>query len=296
MLRRRMITVLAVGAATAALMSSTAADASVRGAACAAPAAATPLPSAGSVSEPQGPPASPAAGATKRERLPEWIEHGLRRHGPVAVFFAFIVAGAGIHLSEDLILIPAGFLAASDPEHPVRLFWEFAFWAYAGIVLGDGIWFLLCRTIGTRFLRARWFRRLMHPRRILELKHQMDLRGAWVLLAARFIPGARTPVITMAGVLHLAWWKFLAVELSCVLLTVPIQMSIGWSAASAAVQAGVTRLSHQIALAVAVTVAVVLALALLHRWIRARLSRHRPPRSAARWLRSGTPGDSARPK
>jgi len=241
-------------------------------------AVAAPLADAGSI-------AGAAPAADDREHFPAWVEDGIRDYGPISVFVAFIITGVGVHLSEDLILIPAGFLAAGDPHHPHRLFWEFAFWAYLGIVLGDAGWFWICRTFGTRFLHGRWFKRLMHPRRILEIKYQMDLRGAWVLLAARFIPGTRTPVITMGGLLHMRWSRFLAVELTCVLLTVPLQMGIGWVAAKAASSAGVTRLSHQIAIGLGVTVACVLALWLVHAWLRHRLSRRRPPRAPAQWLR-----------
>ncbi len=220
-----------------------------------------------------------------RDRLPKWIEQGVRRYGPITVFFAFIVSGVGLHLSEDLILIPAGYIAAGDPHTPVRLFWEFAFWAYLGIVIGDAGWFLMCRTFGTRLLHRRWFKRIMHPRRLLEIKHQMDQRGALVLLAARFIPGTRTPVITMGGVLHMPWWKFLLVELTCVLVSAPLQMAVGWFAAKAASNAGVTRLSHQIAVGVAVTVAFVVLMYFLHLWLKARMTRKRLPRAPARWLR-----------
>lgn len=233
--------------------------------------------------------APPAVHDDGRERLPRWIEEGIRRYGPVSVFFAFIISGVGLHLSEDLILIPAGFLAAGEPHNPVGLFWEFALWAYLGIVLGDAGWFWMCRTFGTRFLHSRWFKRLMHPRRLLEIKHQMDRRGAWVLLAARFIPGTRTPVITMGGLLHMSWAKFLLVELTCVLASVPLQMAIGWFAAKAASSAGVTKLSHQIAIGVGVTVGGVLLIYLAHLWIQSRASRRRAPRAPARWLRLYSP-------
>lgn len=220
-----------------------------------------------------------------RERLPKWIESGIRRYGPISVFFAFIISGVGLHLSEDLILIPAGYIAAGDPAKPVRLFWEFAFWAYLGIVIGDSGWFWMCGTFGTRFLHSRWFKRFMHPRRLLEIKHQIDKRGAVVLLAARFIPGTRTPVITMGGLMHMSWWSFLAVELSCVLVSAPLQMAVGWFAAKAVSSAGVTKLSHQIAIGVGVTIAFVLAMYFVHLWMKSRQSKRRPPRAPARWLR-----------
>jgi len=213
--------------------------------------------------------------------MPKWILHGIKEYGAITIFFAFVVSGIGLHLSEDLILIPAGWLAAND----WKLFAKFAVAAYAGIVLGDSGWFWMCRTFGTRVMHTKNFKRLFHPRRLLEIKWQIDQRGAWVLLAARFIPGTRTPVITMCGLLHMAWWKLLLVECSCVLISAPMQMMIGWLAFHAAAQAGVTNTFHQVMVGVSVTLAVVIGLWLLHKWLESRKSKHRPPRASVRWLR-----------
>ncbi|MFM1830672.1 MAG: hypothetical protein RLZZ558_1012 [Planctomycetota bacterium] len=214
-------------------------------------------------------------------QMPAWIEDAVERYGAVAIFASFVISGIGLHLSEDLILIPAGWLAASD----WWMFAEFALAAYLGIVLGDAGWFWICRHFGTRVMHTRWFKRLFHPRRLLELKWQIDARGAWVLLAARFIPGTRTPVITMCGLLHMHWWKLLLVEGTCVLVTAPLQMMIGWLAFHAAARAGVTDIFHQVMIAVAVTLAVVILLWMVHKWVDARRSRRRPPRASVRWLR-----------
>ena len=215
-------------------------------------------------------------------KMPKWIEEGIDKFGAITVFVAFLVSGIGLHLSEDLILIPAGWISAHDP----KFFWELAAAAYAGIVLGDLGWFLLCHTFGARLLQSKFFKRMFHPRRLLEVKHQIDQRGVLVLIAARFIPGTRTPVITMCGVLHMATWKFITVEAVCVLVTAPMQMAIGWLAFHAAEQAGVTDIFHQIMIGVAVTLAVVIGLWLVHRAIEQRKSKKRPPRAKVAWLRT----------
>ena len=215
-------------------------------------------------------------------KMPKWIEEGIDKFGAITVFVAFLVSGIGLHLSEDLILIPAGWISAHDP----KFFWELAAAAYAGIVLGDLGWFLLCHTFGARLLQSKFFKRMFHPRRLLEVKHQIDQRGVLVLIAARFIPGTRTPVITMCGVLHMATWKFITVEAVCVLVTAPMQMAIGWLAFHAAEQAGVTDIFHQIMIGVAVTLAVVIGLWLVHRAIEQRKSKKHPPRAKVAWLRT----------
>ena len=213
--------------------------------------------------------------------MPKWLVDDIEKYGAVSLFGAFVISGIGLHLSEDLILIPAGWLAA----HDLKMFVHFWIWAYLGIVVGDGLWFFMCSTFGTRFLHSKWFKRVLHPRRLLEVKHQIDARGSLVLLAARFIPGTRTPVITMCGLMHMAWWKFLLVELSCVVVTVPLQMLVGVMGARAARQAGVTNITHQALVGVAFTLGFVLLMYFGHLWLAARKSKKRAPRAPARWLK-----------
>ncbi len=225
-------------------------------------------------------PNATSAVATAPE-MPQWLVDGIEQYGAISLFFAFIVSGVGLHLSEDLILIPAGWLAA----HDFAMFAKFWLWAYLGIVSGDALWFFMCSIFGTRFLHSRWFKRVLHPRRLLEVKHQIDARGVLVLIAARFIPGTRTPVITMCGLLHMAWWKFLVVELSCVVVTVPLQMLVGVMGARAAREAGVTDLTHQALLGLAFTIGFVVLMYFVHLWLSARKSKARAPRAPARWLK-----------
>jgi membrane protein DedA with SNARE-associated domain len=225
-------------------------------------------------------PAAVEAGVTAHG-LPAWLQGAVDAYGAIALFGAFVISGVGLHLSEDLILIPAGWIAA----HDLGMFVRFWIWAYLGIVVGDGLWFWMCGSFGTRFLHSKWFKRAIHPRRLLEIKHQIDRRGSLVLLAARFIPGTRTPVITMCGLLHMAWWKFLLVELSCAVVTVPLQMLVGVAGARAAKEAGVTDLSHQALIAIALTLGFVLLMYLIHAWISSRRKKQRTPRAPVAWLR-----------
>ncbi len=219
--------------------------------------------------------------AEEESKMPKWLVDDIEKYGAVSLFGAFVISGIGLHLSEDLILIPAGWLAA----HDMKMFVHFWIWAYLGIVVGDGLWFFMCSTFGTRFLHSKWFKRVLHPRRLLEVKHQIDERGSLVLLAARFIPGTRTPVITMCGLMHMAWWKFLLVELSCVIVTVPLQMLVGVMGARAARQAGVTNITHQALVGVAFTLGFVVLMYFVHLWFAARKSKKRAPRAPARWLK-----------
>jgi len=273
-MRRFLLLSAILGAASVLWMSSAAAQTS--GQSAAQTSAQTPTQSAAVID-----PASARHAAEENSKMPKWLVDDIEKYGAVSLFGAFVISGVGLHLSEDLILIPAGWLAA----HDMKMFVHFWIWAYLGIVVGDGLWFFMCSTFGTRFLHSKWFKRVLHPRRLLEVKHQIDERGSLVLLAARFIPGTRTPVITMCGLMHMAWWKFLLVELSCVVVTVPLQMLVGVMGARAAKQAGVTDLTHQALVGVAFTLGFVVLMYFVHLWFAARKSKKRAPRAPARWLK-----------
>ena len=274
MMRRFLLLSAILGAASVLWMSSATAQTSAQ----------TPTQSAAVID-----PAIAHHAAEEDSKMPKWLVDDIEKYGAVSIekygavslFGAFVISGIGLHLSEDLILIPAGWLAA----HDMKMFVHFWIWAYLGIVVGDGLWFFMCSTFGTRFLHSKWFKRVLHPRRLLEVKHQIDARGSLVLLAARFIPGTRTPVITMCGLMHMAWWKFLLVELSCVIVTVPLQMLVGVMGARAARQAGVTNITHQALVGVAFTLGFVVLMYFVHLWLAARKSKKRAPRAPARWLK-----------
>jgi membrane protein DedA with SNARE-associated domain len=203
------------------------------------------------------------------------------KYGPWAILIIFILSGVGLHLSEDFILIPAGFLIAHGGQLPL---WETLLAAYFGLVIGDLLWIMLCRRYGTRMVQSRWFKRIVHPRRLLEVKHQMELRGIMVVVLARFVPGTRTPSITMAGILHLSWWKLVLVECCSCAVTVPLQVGIGYLAGMGMGESKST--GELVIKIVAATAAVALIGVLFHWWLQRRKTVGRAPRSKAAWLRT----------
>ncbi|NBX37279.1 MAG: hypothetical protein EBR10_08670 [Planctomycetes bacterium] len=232
------------------------------------------------------PGADAASGGVMRE-MGAW----LAGNGALAIFVAFILCGIGLHLSEDFILIPAGIMTVDAATGNVAwpLFFEYGMAAWAGIILGDIGWVWICRHFGARILGSRWFLRLVGPRTLLEMKYEVDRRGAWALLAARFIPGARTPMITVCGLMHLSWWKVLAVEMSGVVITAPLQMLIGVGVAKLGRQFESD--AHRWMLYIGATLAVVLVMFILHLVIARRAKNASKPRAKVTWLETlrGTP-------
>lgn len=227
--------------------------------------------------------AADAAGAADQGTLREWGTK-LVEYGPIAIFAAFVVSGIGLHLSEDFILVPAGIFAYE--QYVQTGSWEWFVHASAaawlGIVVGDAGWIWICRHFGGKLLGWRTFRKLIGPRTLLEVKYEMDRRGAWALLVARFIPGARTPMVTMSGVMQLSWWKILLVEALGVLVTAPLQMGIGVGVAKIGSQ--FESAAHRWILYIGATLAVVALMAVAHVAISRRRGKIRPPRAQMRWL------------
>jgi membrane-associated protein len=224
-----------------------------------------------------------AAAAPEPGTLREWGSK-LVEYGPIAIFVAFVISGIGLHLSEDFILVPAGIFAYEQYVQTGSWSWfvQASLAAWMGIVMGDAGWIWLCRHFGGKLLGWRTFRKLIGPRTLLEVKYEMDRRGAWALLIARFIPGARTPMVTMSGVMQLSWWKILAVEAAGVLITAPLQMGIGVGVAKIGSQ--FESAAHRWILYIGATLAVVGLMAVVHIAISRRRSAHRPPRAPVQWL------------
>lgn len=199
-------------------------------------------------------------------------------YGPWIVYGLLLLSGVGIPLGEDIIIIPAGMLV----QQGALPLWPTLLAAYAGVVSGDMLWFLVCYKLGVRLVRKKWFKRIVHPKRMLQVKYQFDVRGVWVIVLARFIPASRTTMITVAGMMHMKFWKFAVATLICCLITAPMQLFAGWWIADSLQAKSMVELVIRLLGLVVVVVAFVLAYRL---WSSHRKSGKATPRARASWLR-----------
>jgi len=210
---------------------------------------------------------------------PSWIDRisdvatQLSHFGPVAILFLLLLP-----LGEELILIPAGVMVGHG-SLPFALTW---FCAWVGVVVSDSLWFFMARYYGTPLLHKRWFKRVAHPRRLLQAKHQFERRGAWVIVSARFLPGSRTAAIIISGMLHMPVWKYLLTESVMAIFATLFQISVGMFIAH---NIGSEDSAKRIMTVVGVMVAILVGGA-ASRWILAhRRSGGPAPRARAAWLR-----------
>ncbi len=119
-------------------------------------------------------------------------------------------------VSEDLACIAAGLLVASGK----LAFGPATASCFAGIFTGDLLLVFIGRKLGRGALE-RWPLRGPVSREAVARAEQWFLkRGAWVILASRFMPGTRLPTYVAAGMLRMSWVKFLGwFALACGLWT-----------------------------------------------------------------------------
>lgn len=198
---------------------------------------------------------------------------------PLVVFMLLMASAVGIPIGEDPVNIGAGIVIGEAMLGP-GVWAPTLIAAWLGVTTADIIWFLLCHRYGNRLLHRKRVRRALHPRRLLQVKHQIDERGVWAIVAARFVPGGRTPVITVAGLMHLKRWRFCVATWVCVLITAPMQLGFGVLVGRGiASRDGFALLEWSLAAAVLLAVGVFMAV------IVRRIRREGAPRARMRWLR-----------
>lgn len=109
------------------------------------------------------------------------IQQFLGDYGWLAMIALLLASGIGIPIGEELVNVPAGVFVGNGEMAVIPTFIA----AYVGVLGGDFLWFSICRFFGRGLLKRRWFRRFVHPRRLLQAKHQFDRRGAGVLVLAQ---------------------------------------------------------------------------------------------------------------
>lgn len=198
--------------------------------------------------------------------------------GPWVLLALLMSSGVGIPLGEDIFIIPAGILVAQG----LFPFWETAAAAYIGVVVADCLWFVICKRLAWRMLRWRLFRRVIHPRRLLEVKYRFDRSGLWVVVASRFIPASRTTVITAAGLLQMRFRTFATVEWICAIPTTATSFAIGYGVG---LGLGMVSDLRDLQVTLAVILAVAGAIVGMRFWRRRRSAGRSRPRAKASWLR-----------
>jgi membrane protein DedA with SNARE-associated domain len=116
-----------------------------------------------------------------------------------------VTLGALTLLSEDTVAMGSALLTAVG-----TLQWPVAFWGtFLGIWLGDALLYWAARIWGRRVLNFSWTRNWTDGEALAASERWFARRGAWVLVATRFMPGTRLPTFLAAGFLRMPFLVFL---------------------------------------------------------------------------------------
>lgn len=151
------------------------------------------------------------------------LDH-FNQFGYLGVFVALIAAGFGFPIPEELPVITAGILVG---HADTNLVWYIMLpVVMAGVVIGDGILYAIGRIWGHRLLDIKWVQRnFVPPEKRHEIEKNFAERGIMVLLGARLLPGIRTPIFIMAGVLRVPSGRFLLADL---IYAIPLVNVLFW--------------------------------------------------------------------
>ncbi|MCC6414546.1 MAG: DedA family protein [Opitutaceae bacterium] len=138
-------------------------------------------------------------------------------------FIILLLCGLGLPVPEDIILIAAGVLGQIDGHT-----WVFVSGVmYAGVLAGDTMIFFAGRFFGSRLLAMSWTRRMFSPAKQAKVEEFFQRRGTAGLFIGRFLPGLRAPIFFTAGSMKVPFLKFLLLDGTAALISVPFFVWLG---------------------------------------------------------------------
>jgi membrane protein DedA with SNARE-associated domain len=142
-----------------------------------------------------------------------------------AIMFGILIAcGFGFPMPEDVILITGGILAARGIVDPYLVF----IITMSGVLMGDGIIFLLGFKMGPHIKETRLFKKVLNENNSKKISEIFDKYGDKVIFAARFMPGLRVPIFMSAGIFKVPIWKFFMLDGFAALISVPLWIWVGY--------------------------------------------------------------------
>ena len=146
------------------------------------------------------------------------------KHDYLILFFAVMAEQIGLPLPATPILIAAGALAGLHGNHAAHAL----ILAITASLISDSLWFWFGGRRGTSVLEA-LSRMSPEPGTFLSRARSVYSRhGSGAILAAKFVPGLNTVILSLAGLSKLAWGKFLLLDSVAALLWAGAYMGLGW--------------------------------------------------------------------
>ena len=154
------------------------------------------------------------------EFLSSYLEHVTI----LGLFFALLLAGLGIPIPEDLILITAGVLAYQGVIH---LGWAIPI-LYIGVLSGDLLTYSFGRRFGDIVLRHPRVRRFISLARQQRIERYFARYGNRTVFLVRHLAVLRAPTYLIAGAMKMPGWQFLLWDSLAALVSIPLMVGLGY--------------------------------------------------------------------
>lgn len=159
-------------------------------------------------------------------------------YGYAAVFAMLLLCGFGLPVPEDITLVAGGvmtglacpeserFLTSLKTCHGVHLM---VLVSMAGVLVGDLTMMTLGRMLGQRIMKLPWLSRLISEPRRAAIEARMQKYGSWIVFAARFTPGLRSPIFVVTGMTRrVSYLRFVLTDGAAALISVPLWVYLGF--------------------------------------------------------------------
>lgn len=182
----------------------------------------------------------------------------------LAVFALLIAGGVGLPVPEDLPLILGGVMIETGRADPLLLLIV----CYLGVLVGDGLIFVVGRRFGPGLFQKRWFKNRFSSSRIRRIRYSLERKSLLMILVARHLFYLRTVTFLICGAVRMNPIRFFVADAVAALISVPVMIAIGFLA-SAHIDAALETLSRTKTLILLGSCAIGLAMLYL-RWRKKR--------------------------
>jgi membrane protein DedA with SNARE-associated domain len=152
------------------------------------------------------------------------IETFLSRYGYLAAFGLLIGAGVGVPFPEEPTQLVMGVLAQRGLVSLVPAMAT----CWAGIVLGDFVWFTLAQRLGPMALERTALRKVLTPPRRARIEAHLARHAFLTVLISRHLSGLRLAAFALAATHGVRRRTFLLADGLSALVSVPLVVSAGY--------------------------------------------------------------------
>lgn len=141
-----------------------------------------------------------------------------------AIVGLLLICGLGVPLPEDITLLAAGVLASVGS---ITL-WGGMIAGFFGVMMGDAFLYSVGRIYGRKAFQLPVIRTIMTPSRVAKAERKIIRNSHFICFVARFLPGLRSPIFLMSGIMGVRPVVFYGLDGLAALISVPFWVYIGY--------------------------------------------------------------------